>query len=279
MKHENHTPVGAFKVRGGIVFMDWLCRTHPEAKGVISATRGNHGQSQAFAVRHFGLRAVVVAPFGNSREKNAAMQALGAELVEHGDDFHEADHHANDLAGERGLFRMPSFDPLLVRGVATYALEFFRGAPALDAVFVPIGWGSGAVALAAARNALRLRTRIIGVVSASAPTYALSFAAGRVVEQKSVTRIADGVAISRAHEAGLEILRRELERIDQVTDEEVEDAMRSIFTDTHNVAEGAGAAALAALLKDRQTWSGKRVGVVLSGGNVDRDVFARVMSK
>jgi threonine dehydratase len=206
------------------------------------------------------------------------MRALGAELVEQGDDFHAADHHADSLASERGLFRMPSFDPLLVRGVATYALEFFRGAPALDAVFVPIGWGSGAVALAAVRNALGLRTRIIGVVSASAPTYALSFAAGRVVEQKAATRIADGVAISRAHEAGLEILRQELERVDQVTDDEIEDAMRAIFSDTHNVAEGAGAGALAALLKDREVWCSKRVGVVLSGGNVDREVFARVMA-
>ncbi len=278
MKHENHTPVGAFKVRGGIVYMDWLRRTHPQTKGVISATRGNHGQSQAFAARQFGLRAVVVVPFGNSREKNAAMRALGAELVEHGDDFHAADHHADELACERALFRMPSFDLLLVRGVASYALEFFRGAPALDSVFVPVGWGSGAVGLAAARNALGLKTSIIGVVSASASTYALSFAAGRVVEQKSATRIADGIAISRAHEVSLDILRREIERVVQVTDDEIEEAMRAIFTDTHNVAEGAGAAAVAALLKEREAWSGKRVGVVLSGGNVDREVFARVMA-
>jgi threonine dehydratase len=199
--------------------------------------------------------------------------------VEHGNDFHEADHHADDLARQRGLFRMPSFDPLLIPGVATCAWELFRGAPALDAVFVPIGWGSGAVALAACRNALGLSTKVIGVVSASAPTTALSFAAGRVVEQKAATRIADGVAISRAHETSLEIVLRELERVDQVTDDEVEDAMRAIFSDTHNVAEGAGAAALAALLKDREAWRGKRVGVVLSGGNVDREVFARVLAK
>ncbi|HEV3040722.1 MAG TPA: threonine dehydratase [Candidatus Angelobacter sp.] len=279
VKHENHTPVGAFKVRGGIVYMDWLRRMHPEAAGVISATRGNHGQSQAFAAGHFGLRAVVVVPHGNSREKNAAMRALGADIVEHGDDFHAADHYADDLARQRGLFRMSSFDSLLIPGVATYALEFFHGTPVLDAVFVPIGWGSGAVGIASVRNALGLETRIIGVVSASAPTYALSFAAGRVVEQKAATRIADGVAISRAHDASLEILRHELERVDQVTDEQVEDAMRTIFSDTHNVAEGAGAAALAALLKDREAWRGKRVGVVISGGNVDREVFARVIGK
>src|SRR5438552_17478694 len=193
-KHENHTPGGFFVIPAGIVYMSWLRRTHSEAMDLISATRGNHGQSQAFAARHFGLGAVVVVPLGNSREKNAAMRALGAELVEYGDDFHAADHHADELARERALFRMPSFDLLLVRGVASYALEFFRDAPPLDSVFVPVGWGSGAVGLAAARNALGLKTRIIGVVSARAPTYALSFAAGRVVEQKSATRIADGIA-------------------------------------------------------------------------------------
>jgi threonine dehydratase len=278
VKHENHTPVGAFKVRGGIVYMDWLKREHPEAKGVVSATRGNHGQSQAFAAKHFGLKAVVVVPRGNSREKNAAMKALGAELVEHGDDFHAADHYADELAKERGLFRMTSFNPVLVRGVASYALEMFRGAPALEAVFVPVGWGSGAVSVAAARNALGLKTKIVGVVSTHAPTYALSFAAGKVVEQKSATRIADGVAIARAHEVGLQVLQRELERVVTVSDDEVEDSMRAIFTDTHNVAEGAGAAALAALLQEKSKWAGKRVGVVISGGNVDREVFARVLA-
>jgi threonine dehydratase len=279
MKHENHTPLGAFKVRGGIVYMEWLRRMHPEATGVITATRGNHGQSMAFAARHFGLRAVVVVPLGNSRDKNAAMRALGAELIEHGDDFHAADHYADELARERGLFRVPAFDLILVHGVATHALEFFRAAPALNAVFVPIGWGSGALALAAVRNALGLKTRIIGVVSASAPSTALSFAAGHIVEQKAATRIADGIAVNSPNQASFQIMLHELERVVQVTDDEVEDAMRAIFTDTHNVAEGAGASAVAALLKERQAWSGKRVGVVLSGGNVDRDVFARVIAK
>lgn len=279
VKHENQTPIGAFKVRGGIIYMDWLRRTHPDAAGVITATRGNHGQSAALAARHFGLGAVVVVPQGNSREKNAAMRAQGAELVEYGEDFHAADHHADDLARERGLFRMSAFDLLLVRGVASYGLELFRGAPPLDAVYVPIGWGSGACGLAAARNALGLKTRIIGVVSASAPSYALSFAAGRLVEQKSTTRIADGVAISRGHDVAFEILRHELDHVLQVTDDEVEEAMRIIFSDTHNVAEGAGAAAAAALLKNREAWGGKRIAVVLSGGNVDREVFARVIAK
>lgn len=278
LKHENHTPVGSFKVRGGIVFMDWLRRTHPQAKGVISATRGNHGQSQAFAARHFGFHAVVVVPRGNSCEKNEAMRALGAELVEHGDDFHAADHHADDLCRERGLVRMPSFGPLLVQGVGTYGLELLRQAPPLDAVFVPIGWGSGACGLAAARNALNLATRIVGVVSSSAPAYAISFSAGHPVEQKSATRIADGIAISRPHPAAFEILRHQLDRVVEVTDAEVEDAMRLIFSCTHNIAEGAGAAALAALLKERSGWSGKRVGVILSGGNIDREIFARVLT-
>lgn len=278
VKHENHTPIGAFKVRGGIVYMDWLRRTHPQAKGVISATRGNHGQSQAFAAHHFGFHAVVVVPRGNSREKNSAMRALGAELVEHGDDFHAADHHADELCRDRGLVRMPSFDPLLVQGVASYALELFRGAPPLDAVFVPIGWGSGACGLTAVRNALNLKTRIIGVVSSAAPGYALSFAAGHLVEKKSTTLIADGIAISRPHPAAFEILRHELDHVVEVTDGEIEDAMRLIFSHTHNIAEGAGAAAVAALLKERDAWREKRVGAILSGGNVDRAIFARVIA-
>ena len=278
VKHENHTPVGAFKVRGGIVYMDWLRRAHPEVQGVVSATRGNHGQSIAFAAKRFGYTAVVVVPHGNSREKNAAMKALGAELVEHGEDFHAADHFADQLASERNLFRMPSFHPLLVRGVATYALEFFRAAPELDAVLVPLGWGSGALGVAAARNALRLKTQIIGVVSASAPTYALSFAAGRPVAQTARTRIADGIALSRAHDEALGLLRAELDSIIEVSDEEVESAMRAIFADTHNVAEGAGAAPIAAILKSPAVWRERRVGAILSGGNVDTGVFARVLA-
>jgi threonine dehydratase len=277
VKQENHTPVGAFKVRGGIVYLDWLRRAHPAATGVVTATRGNHGQSLAFAARLFGLSSVVVVPHGNSREKNAAMRALGAELIEHGDDFHAADHYADELARTRNLFRMPIFDPLLVCGVGTYALELFRSASALDAVYVPIGMGSGACGLAAARHALGLTTRIIGVVSASAPTYARSLAAGHIVECPSTTAIADGIAISRANEASLDVLRHELERIVEVSDADIEAAMRAYFADTHNVAEGAGAAALAALLGEREQMAGKRVAVILTGGNVDADVYARVL--
>ncbi|HXE30596.1 MAG TPA: threonine dehydratase [Terriglobales bacterium] len=278
VKHENHTPLGAFKMRGGLVFMDWLRRTQPEAAGVVSATRGNHGQSLGFAARAFGFRAAVVVPRGNSREKNAAMRVLRVELLEHGDDFHAADHYADEVCRERGWVRLPSFDPLLVRGVGTYALELFRGAPALSAVFVPIGWGSGACGLAAARNALGLETKIIGVVSSAAPATARSFEQGGLTEVAAATRIADGIAISRPHPEGFRILQREIERVVEVSDEEVEEAMRVLFSDTHNAAEGAGAAALAALLQERARWQGQRVGVILSGGNVDRGVFARIMA-
>lgn len=278
VKLENHTPLGAFKMRGGLVYMDWLRRTQPQAAGVISATRGNHGQSLAFAARQFGFSAVVVVPRGNSREKNAAMRALGAELIEHGDDFHAADHRADELARERGLARMPSFDPLLVQGVGTYALELFRSAPPLDAVYVPVGWGSGACGLAAARNALGLATKIVGVVSAAAPATARSFATGSLVEVPAATRIADGIAISRPHPDAMQILRRQLERMVEVGDDVVEAAMRLLFSAAHNVAEGAGAAALAGLLQERERWHGRRVGVVLSGGNVDRALFAHVLT-
>jgi len=277
VKHENHTPVGSFKVRGGLVYLDWLRRSYPDVSGVIAATRGNHGQSIAFAARAYGMSAVTVVPLGNSREKNASMRALGAELIEHGEDFHSAEHHADELARERQLFRIPSYDLLLVRGVGTYALELFRNTPALDAVYVPIGLGSGASGVIAARNALGLTTPIIGVVSASAPTYALSFAAGKPVERQSTTRIADGVSISRPHEEALAILRRGLERVVEVSDAEIEDAMRLYFTGTHNVAEGAGAATLAAAIHEREHLGGRQIAVVLTGGNVDTDAFARVL--
>ena len=257
--------------------MDWLRRAHPEVNAVISATRGNHGQSLAFAAARFGVRAVIVAPEGNSREKNAATQAFGAELIEYGDSFHAADRYANQIASERRLFRVPSFDLSLVKGVATYALEFFGGAPELDTVFVPIGLGSGILGVTAARNALGLKTEIIGVVSEGARTYELSLVAGQVVEDAAKTEIADGLAVSRASEEALDLMRGEVARIVQVSDDEVESAMRAIFADTHNVAEGAGAAAVAAILNERGRWSGKRVGAILSGGNVDSEVFAAIL--
>lgn len=277
VKHENHTPVGAFKIRGGLVHFERLARD-AGCFGVIGATRGNHGQSMAFAAQRAGLRCVVVVPRGNSREKNTAMRALGAELVEHGDDFQAAREHAAALAEAERLRYVPSFHDDLVAGVATYWAELFRAAPELDLVYVPIGQGSGVNACAAARNALSPRTRIVGVVSAHARCYALSFDAGRVIEAPVSTQLADGLAC-RVPEAGsLEVIRREVDRIIEVSDDEVAQAMRLMFTATHNVAEGAGAAALAAAMQERDHLSGLRVGVTLSGGNVDADMFSRVLA-
>lgn len=277
VKHENHSPVGAFKIRGGIVYMDWLKRERPEVTTVVSATRGNHGQSIALAATRSGIRAVIVVPHGNSVEKNRAMRELGAELVEAGDDFQAALEHAMKLERENGWHWVPSYHRLLVTGVATASLEFLSAAPELDTVYVPIGMGSGISGMIAVRNALGLRTKIVGVVSSEAPAFALSFAAGQVVEHPAATRIADGVSCRRPDESAVSIVRGGADRILEVTDDEVEAAMRALFTDTHNVAEGAGAVGLAGLLKDRPL-GGERVGTVLGGGNVDSEVFARVLT-
>lgn len=279
VKHENHTPVGAFKVRGGLVYFDELRRTRPDVGGVVTATRGNHGQSVGFAARRHGIQAAVVVPRGNSVEKNAAMRALGVELIERGHDFQAAVEAAATLAEERGWYRMPSFHPLLVRGAGTYALEFLRAVPTLDTIYVPIGLGSGICGVIAAREALGLTTRIVGVVSAGAPTYALSLRAGCPVSHEVTTLLADGMACRTPVPEALDIIRCGVERVVQVSDREVEAAMRALFTDTHNVAEGAGAAGLAALLQEREAMRGRRVGFVLSGGNVDRDVFGRVLTE
>jgi threonine dehydratase len=276
VKHENHTPMGAFKVRGGLVYMDWLRRERPEVKTVVSATRGNHGQSMAFAAAQYGIRVVLVVPFGNSVEKNRAMRALGAELVEFGEDFQAASEHAEHLEQKNGWHRVPSFDLKLVTGVATYALELFTACSGLDTIYVPIGMGSGVCGMIAVRNALGLATKVVGVVSSLAPAYALSFAAGEVREHETLTEIADGVACRRPDVTALQMLRAGIDRIVMVDDDEVKDAMRAYFADTHNVAEGAGAAGLAALLKDRAA-GGQRVGTVLTGGNVNSEVFGEVL--
>jgi threonine dehydratase len=276
LKHENHTPVGAFKVRGGLVYMDWLRRERPEVKTVVSATRGNHGQSMGFAAAQYGIRVVIVVPFGNSVEKNRAMRALGAELVEFGEDFQEASEHAELLEQENGWHRVPSFDMHLVTGVSTYALELFTECPKIETIYVPIGMGSGACGTIAARNALGLATKVVGVVSSHAPAYALSFAAGEVREYEAATLIADGVACRKPDASALEILRAGVDRIVIVEDDEVKDAMRACFADTHNVAEGAGAIGLAALLKDRAP-GGQRVATVLTGGNVNSELFGEVL--
>ncbi|HXV85650.1 MAG TPA: threonine dehydratase [Gemmatimonadales bacterium] len=279
VKHENHTPVGAFKVRGGLVYMDHLRQAEPGVAGVICATRGNHGQSVAFAARRYGLTSAVVVPHGNSVEKNAAMRALGAELVEHGRDFQDAYDHARQLSAQRKVHLVPSFHPWLVAGVATYSLEFLSRTPDLDSVYVPVGQGSGICGMIAARDALRRRTHIVGVVSERLPAYALSVQRGQPVETPPADTIADGVACRVPDPDALKLILKGVERVVAVSEAAIRAAMRYYFTDTHNVAEGAGAAPLAALLAERDRMAGKNVGLVLSGGNVDRDVFAGVLAE
>ena len=278
VKHENHTPTGAFKLRGGVVYTDDLRRREPGTPGVIAATRGNHGQSVACAAARAGMASVVVVPHGNSVEKNAAMDSQGAELVVHGADFQEAFEHAQQLAGERGLHMFPSFHPLLVRGVATYGWELLSAVPDLDAIYVPIGLGSGICGVIAARDALACRAEVVGVVSDHAPTYALSFEAGRPVSTNTADTMADGVACRVPDPDALDVIRAGADRVVRVTDDEIRAAIRHLYTDTHNVAEGAGAAALAALLRERPRMAGKRVGVVLSGGNIDRTVYQDILA-
>jgi len=277
VKHENHTPIGAFKVRGGLNLLAQLASRRPRPPGVISATRGNHGQSLAFAARRFGLRCVIVVPFGNSVEKNASMRALGAELVEHGRDFDEARVYAAGRAQDERLEFVGPFERELVAGVATYALELFRAVADVDTVYVPIGCGSGICGLIGVRDALGLATKIVGVVSNAANAYAQSFAAQRSIETASAVTVADGMAVRVPVPAALEIICAGAERIVEVTDTEVEAAMRALFSDAHQVAEGAGAAPLAALLKEGDR-AGRRAAVVLTGGNVDRDVYARILA-
>ena len=277
VKHENHTPTGAFKVRGGLVYLDELCRTGAKPDGVISATRGNHGQSVGFAARKYGISAAVVVPFGNSVEKNAAMRSLGVEVIEQGHDFQAAAEVADRIAIDRGWHRFPSFHPLLVRGVGTYAVELFRAVPELDTVYVPVGLGSGICGVIAARDALGLGTRVVAVVSERAPAFALSYEQGRIVSHDVTTRVADGMACRTPVEAVLAVARRGAERVLRVSDDEVEAAMRALFADTHNTAEGGGAAALAALLQETERMRGCKVAVVLSGGNVDSSLFAAVL--
>jgi threonine dehydratase len=277
LKHENHTPVGAFKVRGGLVYLDALRRDRPDVRGVVTATRGNHGQSIAFAARRHGLRAVVVVPDGNNPEKNAAMRALGAELVEHGADFQDAAEHAGRLAEAEGLFRLPSFDPLLVRGVGTYALELLRAVPGLERIYVPIGLGSGICGVLAARAALGLGLEVVGVVSSAAPAYARAFASGVPGSVPAATALADGVAVRTPDPLALRWIREGVARIVEVSDAEVASAMAALFRDTHNAAEGAGALGLAGLLRERDRNRGRSVATVLSGANVDASTFAEVL--
>jgi len=276
VKHENHTPTGAFKIRGGIVMLEALKRADPKLPGVVSATRGNHGQSLAWSGRRHGVRTVIVVPHGNSRDKNAAMKAWGAELVEFGRDFDEAKDHAARLAREQGMVSIGPYHAELVAGVGSYAFELLSAVPDLDEVYVPIGCGSGISGLIAWRDALQLRTRIVGVVSTEADCYALSFAAGTAVETASANTFADGMAVRVPVPAALEVIRAGADRIVRVSDDEVKAAVRHYYSDTHNLVEGAGAAPLAALLKDPAR-KGARFAVIASGGNIDREAYLSVL--
>jgi threonine dehydratase len=278
VKHENHTPTGAFKVRGGLVYMDSLRQRGQLPKGVVTATRGNHGQSVALAASKFGVPAILVVPEGNSVEKNAAMEALGGELVIAGRDFDESRVRAAEIERERGYHYIPSFHADLVRGVATCALELFTAFGDLDALYVPIGMGSGICAAITARDLLGLKTEIIGVVAENAPAVALSFAAGKPVPTATARTFADGLACRDPQPDALAIIAKGAARILRVTEDEIAEAIRLYYTATHNMAEGAGAAALAALIQERDRQKRRRIGVILSGGNVDMPVFARVLA-
>jgi threonine dehydratase len=278
IKHENHTPVGAFKIRGALLYVSHLRETQPALSGVLAATRGNHGQGVAMAARLNGLKCVIVVPHGNSVEKNRAMIAQGAELVERGYDFQESLEFAHSLAAERGYAIVPSFHEKLVLGTATYAIEFFQGAPALDVVYVPIGLGSSICGVSAVRNALGLNTEIVGVVAADSPSYSLSFSQRRIIEAPAGTELADGLACRKPNPEAMEIIWQNVSRIIEVSDSEIACAMQALYHDTHNVAEGAAASSMAAAIREKHLNRGKRIGIVLTGGNVDTPVFARVLA-
>jgi threonine dehydratase len=278
VKHENQTPIGAFKVRGGLVYFDRLKRERPQVKGIVTATRGNHGQSLAFAGARAGLAVSIAVPYGNSVDKNDAMRALGAELIEHGRDFDEAKEYAVRIASERGLEFGPSFHRDFVVGVATYAHELFTAADELDTVYVPIGLGSGICGVIGTRDALGLKTRIVGVISDRANCYRLSFEAGRAVPTNSAATFADGMAVRVPDATALDVIRKGCERIVEVSDDEIAEAIRILHRATHTCAEGAGAAALAALMKERDRMQGRRVAVIVSGQNIDRPWLATVLA-
>ena len=277
VKHENHTPISAFKARTAIVYVAELVRVSSHIAGLVTATRGNHGQAVALAARQFKMPVHIVVPLGNSREKNAAMRAQGADMIEFGNDFQESREHAQKLAAEHGWHFVPSYHRDIVKGVATYWLEFFSAVANVDVVYVPIGQGSGICSCSAVRNGMNLKTKIVGVVAEGAPAYALSFEAGRKIAAPVTTILGDGVACRVPDDASLEVVLENVDHIVRVSEDEMRQAMKMYFTDTHNVVEGAGAIALAAALKEKDSLQGKCVGLVASGGNVDSDVFARVL--
>lgn len=278
VKHENHTPTGAFKARGAITYMDWLARTHPGVKGIVTATRGNHGQAVVRAASAAGMRAVIVVPEGNSAEKNAAMRGFGAELIEHGRDFDTAKRHAHALSREEGLWMVPSFHAELVRGVASYGLELFDAVPDLDTVYVPVGCGSGLCGVMAARDALGLGTKVVGVVSSHVDAAKRSFETGVLIPSETAHTFADGIAVCTPVQEALDLFLTGADRFVAVSDDEIAHAIRLYWQTIHNLAEGAGAAALAALIQERHAMAGKKVAVILSGGNVDTAMAAQLLS-
>jgi threonine dehydratase len=273
VKHENHLPTGAFKVRGGIWYVENLHKAQPGVDAVITATRGNHGQSVAYATRSKGIKALVVVPTGNNPDKNRAMKAFGAELIEYGRDFNEAKDYAEDLAEEKGLHMFPSIHPHLIQGVASYSLEMLRALQLLDTVYVPLGMGSGICGMIAARNALALDTQIVGVVAANAPTYALSFEKKMPVSTDTANTLADGLAVRVPNPEAFEYMLANIDRVVIVSEENILTAIQYYFDHTHNVAEGAGASPLAALMQEKDQQHGKKIGLILSGGNIDRSLF------
>jgi threonine dehydratase len=276
VKHENHNPTGAFKVRGGINLVGSL--SPEERRGVITATTGNHGQSIALASGREGVPCTIVVPRGNNPEKNAAMRALGAELIEFGRDFDEARERVEQLQHERGLRYVHSAnEPLLIAGVGTYALEIFEDEPDVDVILVPIGGGSGACGCAIVRTAIGSRAIVIGVQAARADAFARSWRGEtRVVGEKADT-FAEGMATRVTFDLTFDILKRGLDDIVTLTEEELAEGVRLALRTTHNLAEGAGAASLIAAVKLRGQLAGKRVVCVMSGGNIDRATLYRVI--
>lgn len=277
VKHENHTPTGSFKIRGAITFIDWLKSAHPDIKGIITATRGNHGQGQAREATAAGLKAKIIVPLGNSKEKNDAMRSFGGELIEYGNDFDEARVKAVFLSKQEGLYMVPAYHSELVRGVSTYAFELFSALSDLDSVYVPIGCGSGACGLVTVRDALNIKTKIIGVVSEQAQAVKLSFDKKNIMETSSANTFADGLAVRVPVAEAFDIYSKGIERVVSVSENDIANAIRVFYQCTHNMAEGAGAAALAALLKDKHKMQGKNVGVILSGSNIDAGLFCQVL--
>ena len=276
VKHENHNPTGAFKIRGGLNLIASL--SAEERRGVITASTGNHGQSIAYASQREGVPCTIVVPRGNNPEKNAAMRALGAEVIEFGRDFDEAREKVEQMQHERGLRYVHSAnEPLLIAGVATYALEIFDDLPDVDVVLVPIGGGSGACGCSIVRTGIGSRAKVIGVQAAGADAFARSWRTHtRVVGDKADT-FAEGMATRVTFDLPFGILQRELDDVVTLGEDELAEGVRLALRATHNLAEGAGGSALAAALKLRDRLAGRKVVCVMSGGNIDRATLRRVL--